>query len=514
LRRKILIGVAVAVVLGAGGLFFWARSVLTQDTVRSALAAQLSTALGQPVVVGSIGATIFPRVAVNLGEVKIGEPARIHVRTLQVGTDIRALLSRRIEHATVRLDGARIELPLPPFDLTSTDSTEASPEAGSAPVQIVSIDEILLRDITIVSGGRTLGGEVDAELNGDTVTLRRIRLVADDANIEATGRITDLSGPVGELAIKAAMLNLDRLLAFAADFSGGMTPVQQAAKKTDPGAAGASGMQIAIAMEAERATSGGLTLEKLSGRALVTDKGVTIEPIGFGLFGGRYDGTLALTTGRDVPVFRWNAKLSSIDVASATKFAGSPDTMTGRLSGRIDVTGRGADAAAAIRTARGTARVDITDGVVRNLGLVRTVVLATSMRGDAGHASGGSKDEPFSRLGATLAIANGAATTRDLRFESDNLILGAAGTVQLDGSALDLAGQLQLSDQLSQQAGRDLIRYAGEGGRVTLPATITGSAQAPKVRLDTADIAKRAIRNRLGEEAQSAIKKRLGGILR
>lgn len=47
-------------------------------------------------------------------------------------------------------------------------------------------------------------------------------------------------------------------------------------------------------------------------------------------------------------------------------------------------------------------------------------------------------------------MAEGSASTRDLRFESNDLLLTAAGAVRLDGSAINLAGQVQLSDKLSQ----------------------------------------------------------------
>ena len=79
---------------------------------------------------------------------------------------------------------------------------------------------------------------------------------------------------------------------------------------------------------------------------------------------------------------------------------------------------------------------------------------------------------------------------------------------------IDLTGQVQLSDELSKQAGRDLVRYTQEGGRVTLPATITGSADAPQVRIDTASLAKRAITNRATEEVQKALKKGLSGLFK
>jgi hypothetical protein len=168
-----------------------------------------------------------------------------------------------------------------------------------------------------------------------------------------------------------------------------------------------------------------------------------------------------------------------------------------------------------MKTARGTAQLEITGGIVRNLGLLRSIVLATSMRAaSTGQATAGSRDEPFSRLGATLAVSGGAARTSDLELDSENLLLTAAGAMQLDGSALDFEGRVQLSEELSKQAGTDLLRYTADQGRVTLPVTVTGSAADPSVRVDIADAAKRAIRNRATEEAGKAIKKGLGGLIK
>jgi hypothetical protein len=86
--------------------------------------------------------------------------------------------------------------------------------------------------------------------------------------------------------------------------------------------------------------------------------------------------------------------------------------------------------------------------------------------------------------------------------------------MRLDGSALDFRGDVQLSDDLSKQAGRDLVRYTQQEGRVTLPATIAGSADAPQVRIDVANMAKRALTNRANEEAQKLLKNGLGGLFK
>ncbi len=71
--KKVLIGIAVLLAVVAGGLYFWAHAILASDTVRSAVESQLSAALGQPVRVGSMGATVFPRVTMTLNDVRIGE---------------------------------------------------------------------------------------------------------------------------------------------------------------------------------------------------------------------------------------------------------------------------------------------------------------------------------------------------------------------------------------------------------------------------------------------------------
>jgi uncharacterized protein involved in outer membrane biogenesis len=513
--KKIAIGVVLAVLVIGVAAFFWARSILGTDTVRTTLEAQLSKSLGQPVAIGRIAATVYPRVTVNLSDVGIGQPARIKVGTLEVGTDFRALLSRRIDHASLRLSGARIELPLPDFAVAASSSQPASSGASGSPVEIVSIDEVVLSDVEVVSGGRSLRGDVEVVPQGKGLMIRKISLGAGTTQIEVTGQITDLSGPTGDLTVSAGGLNFDELLAFATDFAGasGLQAAPSAGGAPAAAPAAKSGMNLTLSLGADRATFGALALDKLLGKARLTSEAMSLEPVSFGLFGGKYEGTLALSLAA-TPEFHLNAKLAGVDVAAATAFAGSPNTISGRLTGELELTGRGLNAPDVMNSARGRARVDIADGTIKNLGLVQTVVIATSGRADAKSPFGASRDEPFSRLGGTLNIAGGSASTTDLSLESKDVLLGAGGALRLDGSVLNFQGQVQLSDELSKQAGRDLLRYTQDQGRVTLPATITGSAASPQIRIDVASMAKRAITNRANEEAQKAIKKGLGGLFR
>lgn len=540
MMKKIALAVVALIIVVGLVLFFWARSIFTGDYVREAVAAQLSQRLGQPVTIATLGAGVFPRVTLDLGDVTIGQPARIQVKALHVGTNVGALLSRRIEHADIRVDGARIELPLPSFGAASPASgttpgggsapgsrdAGASPDAaapagesgGAPPVTVVSIDEVVLHDVEVVSQGHTLHADIEAVPQGDGFTLRRATLTADDTEVQVGGAITNIAGPVGALTLTAGTVDLDRLLLFLGAFAAGAQGTGAGATAADGGAPAVAGppAHVEVTLETERAKSGALVLEGLSGKAVATNEGVSVDPIGFGLFDGRYDGMLAASlTGRE-PTFRGRATLKGVDVAKLVEFAGNPGTLSGRLSGSTDLTGAGASLAAAIRSARGTARLDIVDGVVPHLNLVRQVVLATSGRADSTAQAGvpNTGGERFSRLGATLAIAGGEARTGDLLFESPDVQLAGKGSIALDGSAVNVAGLIQLSRELTAQAGRDLVRYTAEDGKVTLPATVTGSASNLSVRVDLANAATRALRNKASEEVKKALERNLGGLFK
>jgi AsmA protein len=233
------------------------------------------------------------------------------------------------------------------------------------------------------------------------------------------------------------------------------------------------------------------------------------------VFGGTVAGTLTFAMGPR-PSVKLISSLQGVDVAAAMAFAGSPDTMTGHAAGRVDVEAVGVTAAEVVRTVSGTARFDVSDGTVRGLGLVRAVVLAGSMRAESQAQAAARKTtdgESFSRLGLSMTIANGVARTTDLQFESPDVRMNAAGVLALASVHVDLAGDVQLSDDLSKSAGRDLVRYTGEGGRATLPITVAGPVSDLRVRVDVTDAARRALENRAAEEAKKALSKVLGRII-
>jgi uncharacterized protein involved in outer membrane biogenesis len=522
-KRLVLVAVALIGLAGAG-LALLARSVFTGPNVRAAVEAQVSAALGQPVTIGGLGASIYPRVTMDLSDVTIGRPARIRLASVHLGTGLRALISRRIEHADVRVDGARITLPLPSL---GAGGPAAPAGGGEPPVEIVSIDEIVLRGVEVASGGRTLRGDIELVPHRAGVTIRRVALAAEGTAVAMTGELIALTPLSGRIDVTAETMDLDRLTAFVGEFVAAPVPAAAAAGVPPPASGPAVELrgvpavspvgQLVVGLQVGRMTTGGLTLSDFASTALVTPDAVRFEPLALGVFGGRYQGTMQLALG-DIPRFEWRATVTGVDAASLMAFAGSPDTITGKLGGTLALQGEGLQMEQALRTARGRARIDITDGTIAGLHLVRTLVMAASGRGGVVNSAGAAVTtqnapdaERFSRLSATLRLANGVIETGDFAMVSTDVDLRAAGSLRLAGMTADFAGRAQLSDTLSRQAGTDLYRYTQEGGRVTLPVTVTGPIERLSVRVDVGDAALRALRNRAIEEAQKAIERRIPG---
>ena len=116
--------------------------------------------------------------------------------------------------------------------------------------------------------------------------------------------------------------------------------------------------------------------------------------------------------------------------------------------------------------------------------------------------AGRSRD--FSRLGGTFTLADGVLQSGDLALDSRDVDLAGRGTLRVDGAVADVRANLTLSEDLSAQAGRDLYRYAHEGSRVVLPATVKGPLDSPSVSIDLGAATGRALRNELDEQVRKA----------
>lgn len=493
--RKIILFVVAAIVvvaLAATALVYW---FFSGDGLRRAIEQQATAWLGQPVTVARASASVFPRAAIRLGDVRIGQPARVTLAGVDVSTDFRALLSRRIEDAAITVSNSRIEMPLP-FTVPTTGESGSAPApstSGSA-MQIVSIKTIALDDVVIVSRGKQIGVSADSSLAGDRLTLRRFAARSGTTTLDADGEIDLAPSIAARLKVKANKLDVDELLALADAF----TPPQQSAS----GGRSSAPATISATVTADTATAGGVEVRQFAGTLDVDGDRVSLSPLTFQLFGGRYEGAVNAQLGKTMAL-TIKSRLQDINVAQLAAFGGSPDTISGTLSGAGTFSGTGTDVAAVLRSARGSGTATIADGTIRRLNLLRTVVL---FFGRPAPETADATDR-FERVDATFSLANQIFRTDSFSMRSRDADIGGTGALNIDNQSLEGTAELSLSEELSKQAGTDLVRFTREGNRVVLPARISGTIAAPRLTIDAAAAAKRGLRN----EVQRRLKGILGG---
>ena len=494
-RRLILITLAVVatlVVVMAAAVYWF----LSGERVRFALENQATRWLGQRVTIGSVSASIFPRPAMRLRDVRAGDPVRIALADVQLSTGLRPLWSRRVEDAEIVIADSRIDMPLP-FDLPAPAERGAAP-ATDRGLQVVSIRAITLRNITLASRGRQITVSANSSLSSAHLNLERFVAASGNTSLEAKGLIQLTPRLDGELQVKAGHVDVDDLVALADAFAPRTQQQKPATTTTLPG-------RIVARVSAATARAGGVDVKEFATTVVAQGNRITLSPTSFQLFGGTYRGALDIDSQVGTLRATVRAQIENLDVAQLAAFGNAADTITGTLAGSGTFNGRGATVADAIAAAAGEGKVTISNGTLQRLGLVRTVVLFFGRpAADAGRST-----DKFDRIDASFVLLNQVLAASALSLHSSDLDLVGQGTLTIPTKALDGHMDLSLSEALSAQAGTDFARYTREGNRVLLPAVIGGTLNAPRVTIDAGAAVRRGLRN----EVQRRLKGILGNLV-
>ena len=488
LRRLILliVGVAALLVVIAAGAAYW---FFARDGFRQALEAQATAWLGHPVRISAARVQFLPRLAVELRHIRVGEPVRLTLDEVDLASDLRPLINGRIENADVAISGSNIDLPLP-FGLPEQSGRDAN-TSSDAPVRIVSIRSIALRSVRLRSRGREIVVSADSAYGGTALALNNFTADAGGTTLKAEGVVVLSPRIDARLNVVANRLDVDELLALAEAFapaSGG--------SRQDAGQSPRVGANISAA----EATAGGVKVRNFTTSLVRDGSSISLTPTSFEAFGGRYATSIVARVGREVSA-TIESRMENVDVAQLAAFGGSPDSVTGTLSGGGKFSGTGADFAQMLRNANGNGSASIVNGSIRRLNLVRTVVLFFGRPApDAGEST-----DRFDRLDARFSLTNRMVRAEPLSLSSPDADMAGSGTLNLETDALDGRVDVTLSEALSRQAGTDLYRYTREGNRVVLPAAIGGNLKNPRLTIDVAAAAKRGIRNE--------VERRMKGIL-
>ena len=512
--RKWLIPIVVLAILAVMAVIV-VRQVLVRDVIRTAVEGRLSAMLGQPVGIGRLDFTLFPRLSVTGSDVRFGGAGAV-APALEIGSvrlvpRLSTLFSTPIVIDRVDLDGFTVSALRDGGNWQVPSVVPASQASGPA---AVDVERVRLNDARIRVFDRAPDGRISETASIDdidadvTVLERALRLSAITGRIgdsEITGEARSDAGGV-TLKLGAASIadeDLPRFLRLLGGDRPALMRLPQPASvsvelRTGGGRSPLTGSGVLRAPEVRLDP---LRLDRLEAAFAIEGSRLQFRPMSFGLYGGTHQGTATMTLSTAPPGWASDSRVEGLDVGD---FLQALTTVDQRIDGKgaLDGSLRGRVGEPLDRSLLGRARITVTDGVVRQFPLLSSINRALRLADQEG------SDTRFERLTATLTFVPGGATTDDLLLEADHLRVRAEGRIGADRS-LDMRGVAIVSADRAGAAVasiRELARLRSPGGEIAVPLTISGSLDAPSFGVDVAGGLRQGITDEL--------RRRLGRIIK
>jgi uncharacterized protein involved in outer membrane biogenesis len=514
-RRLLLVigGFLLLLVLLAGG----ALEALKTQAVRDRIAAELSSALGQPVTIGELSVSLLPSPALTARAVRIGrsDPGGaadstaapgLFVREIRVVPRLASLLpGRPLAVDRVDLTGMVIavrrdraghwELPVVPV---------AGADTSTAHGPAFALDTLRLRDgaIRIVDDRlRSQGGPAATTISRVTAAMHasagRVRIPRLSGYLGKTSVVGAMQmGPTGaEIllripSVEAADLPALFALAGMEPYPGlsiaGKAPVSMTIRTTPDFASHTATGEASI----DKAQLDALSLENLRTTFRLDEKGLfTLDPLTFTAYGGHERGAVTVDLSRPVAAYTIRTSLQGLDVQRALAATTTmKDLLSGTAQADAALRGSGHTAAAVQQSLTGTVRFAIADGVIRHFPVLAAINEA------AGITAGSDSDVSFQRLGGIAKVGGGQAHVDSLALRAGELAIAGAGVIGFD-KRLNLHLVVQLSPEKTAELARTvgLGKLTAPGGRLAIPVTVTGTTTAPSFGVDLGAVAKQQV---------------------
>lgn len=471
--KKLAVIILGVIVLAVAAAAVAIPLLVNVDRYRPEVVREVEAATGKPVAIGRLGLSVFPRVAIQVDDLAIGNPVGfpkgdfLKARRVSAVVDAGALLSHRV--VIERLDVEQPMLSLLQdargrwnFENPPAASARAkTPATNSGSFALGVISEVRVENLDVSAANLVESGKAGAAY-------------FQGHDISATLEDLDLMGFAGSptTASSGGAFISNSGLVFAAP--AGPAPAGQGTLK-------AASLHF-----------GNLAATSVETKVRLFTKQIYLDGLKFNLYNGRAAGDLAFNFAGRNPHYGLSAKIGGVDVAKLLEaFPNDQGKMTGTMDGNMKLEGEVTHSADPLAGMRGTGQVVVKNGRMPSLQLNKNL-LGLAKVGGLGGASG--DPSSFSSASADLNIANGQISSRKITVLGNGVDADAAGTMALVGAGkLDYQGVARLN---SRQAGvsnlMSVIAGAQESnGQLTFPFTLAGTLANPAFALKSGGAAAR-----------------------
>ena len=359
--------------------------------------------------------------------------------------------------------------------------------------------------------GKPMRVSVNSNLSADLAQSRasgHFNARLDETSAKARWTVARFSPLALEADMELDQLNVDKYLLPKTPPAKAGAPA--AAEDAVPDFSALDGIELTArakigSLQAARIKAYGVKLE-MRHKAGVLD----IAPFSAGLYQGQVAGSLhAVAATRELSL---KQTLSNLNLGPFLKDALNQDVMEGRGSVTMDLTSRGASLRELKQSLAGDARIELRDGAIKGINLARVLRELKAAEKPQAAAPGRAEKTDFSEVSCSLHFNRGIARNDDLSVKTPFLRAAGSGTINLPANTVDYLARISIVGAPTGQGGQELAQLRG----LTLPLRIQGALDAPAFSLDTAEMAKQAVKSRvetLQEKGRQQLQEKLKGWL-
>lgn len=244
-----------------------------------------------------------------------------------------------------------------------------------------------------------------------------------------------------------------------------------------------------------------LTLTDAQARVTLDHGVVRLSPITAQVYGGTESGTIVMDTRPTPTVYTVDMRLDKVDANRLLSSVSSvKQVLFGLLAGNAKGSFASTPGGEMARTLNGNVNLDLANGRLANVDLLHQLA---SIGKFAGYTKPMQPYTDVSKLTGTFDIANGLATTNNLKAVLGVGSVAGEGTVNLVNQSLDMRLTAVLSKAFSSQVGGAGIggmlttALANSNGELVIPVIVSGTFERPRVVPDAQKLAEMRLRNLL-----------------
>jgi len=251
-----------------------------------------------------------------------------------------------------------------------------------------------------------------------------------------------------------------------------------------------------------------IDIKNLQISANIQGQDVLLQRLFFQLFDGQVEAEGRVMSGSETPPFTGKMTIQGMQLDPTLKaLATTQVSISGTAGANLSMQGRGFSIPDLTQSLEGTGHVAVKDGKIEGVNLLQEAV---SILNVAGISLDHAKATAFSTIETDLAVKEGTVYLQRLLMDSHDFQATGGGTIGFD-QKLSLAVNLILSQELSQKIALSspAAKLAMKGGRLSLPLTITGTAQAPSYGIDM-----KSLTGRVQEQVRKKVEEAVSGLLK